>query len=323
MTDESKEGTQEIRVKSLIAILFFSILLFASLARNQFAAIESALVAEPSLSSTQAETLDGARRPETLVPKIPAPQLQAEAYLVRIIDSHQILLEQRASKLLSPASVTKLMTALLAVEQLDPDQIITFSREDKGAGEKISDAKEGEQFLRDDVIRFALINSTNDAAYALAEAVGRMHGANTFQDAITIFVGMMNARAGTLGLTGTFFVNPAGLDAKDHTMSARDIAILMEYLYNQHQELLGISRMVFDEVRSVNGRIHNLSNTNELLKEFPAIVGSKTGLTDQAKGTLAMLYPLVNGKIAVIILLGSDDRFEDGRKIIRWLQEAF
>ncbi len=249
------------------------------------------------------------------------PELLAEAYLVRIAGSGEELLARRADKQSAPASLTKLLTAAVALEELASDELVMISRDAKIVEEKTSGASVGEIFARDDLIRMALISSANDAALALAEATGLKLGAYDFTSALTRFTERMNERARALGLGTANFVNPTGLDAAAHHASAEDVMRIMEYLWERHPRLLEFSRTIETSVHSLERKSYRVANTNDLLKEFPALLGGKTGFTDAARGALAMWYPLSGRRVALVVLLGSDERFEDGRKILRWLEE--
>ena len=298
----------------LIALLFLDILVFASVARREFSAIYSALFSTTALGKETASILNYRLR-------VPPPSLVAHAYFVESLDDFLPLFSQRPSKPLAPASLTKLLTVAVASEILSPEELVTFTKEVKNIGEKMSDAREGEMFLRNDAIALALISSDNDAAYALAETSGKKEGAHTFDDAIKIFVDLMNKEARAIGLRESIFKNPAGLDEDGHVMSAEDIGEIIRFMYKNHPEILVLSHLQKLEIHSVKGREYSVENTNDLLTDFPEILASKTGLTDKAKGALAMLYPLKNNAPVIIVILGSDDRFGDGRKVIEWLNE--
>jgi len=254
---------------------------------------------------------------------IPAPELAATAYLLRVTGDKDPLLARLAEEPFPPASLTKLMTALVAKEELMAGDRVAFSETAKTVEPIVSDARIDETFTRDDAIKLALIASANDAALSLAEAVGRKRGARDAKEAQRIFIAFMQKKASSLGLAHTLFRNPTGLDEENHVMSAGDVARLFEDFREHHHDLLEMSRTAEVTIHSLAGRAHRLVHTNELLKKFPAIVGSKTGFTDNAKGTLAFLYPVKPGRIAIAVLLGSPDRFGDARKIIRWLEQAF
>ena len=342
------------RIVTLAAVLFLGILIFLSRARPGSQYIYKTFFSQKNATGTAQENQSAATLVNAVAPAyqvhsdLPEPNVKAEAYLVRFVGEDIPILKRRESKPLPPASITKLMTVLLTQELLDPRDLILFSREAKDAGEKMSGANMGDTFSRDDMIRLAFIGSSNDAALALAEAVGKTRGAYVFDDAVKIFVDLMNVKRDQLELTHSYFKNPIGLDQDGHLMSAEDIARIMEHLFLYYPGLAEISRTVATTVYSRAGKEYTIENTNELLKEFPAILASKTGLTDNAKGALAMLYPvrttesrgedggtqydgaiysganpLRNGRIVSIVILGSEDRFGDGRKIVEWLEEKF
>ena len=257
----------------------------------------------------------------TLPPLLPPEHIDAKAYLVQMLDSGDTLLEHNSNEALPPASLTKLLTVLIATDELASQQAITFSRDAKEIGEKISFVKIGETLPRDEVIKLALIESANDAASALAETVGRRHGAQTFSDAMTVFVSLMNERARALGLADSHFENPVGLDEKNHLISVRDLAKIARAIMLAHPEIFTLSRWQSAIVTTSDKHTYSIRNTNELLKEFPNILGSKTGMTQKALGALLLLYPVgIGNRTAVIIILGSENRFGDGRQLIHWLE---
>lgn len=253
-------------------------------------------------------------------PREQPPEISAHAYIVKIIGVEKPLLAQRSWKKLPPASLSKLLTAVLALEELAPDSWIKISKDAKTVEERKSSAPAGEEFLRDDLIALALLPSANDAALALAEAIGEARGGKTFKEKQEIFIALTNEKLKTVTGEETKFANPTGLDDLQHRASAEDFAKIGEYIWRNHLQLLEISRMIEKTVVSHSGREYHITNTNELLKEFPAIRGGKTGFTDEAKGTLILFYPVRGNATAIIVILGSPDRFGDGRKIIQWLE---
>lgn len=255
---------------------------------------------------------------------IPEPEgIDAEAYVIRLVGEETPLLRRREIKPMPPASLTKLMTAVVVHEELSPSDVVTFSRSAKSMGAAESDARSGETFMRDDMLKFALIGSANDAAQAVAETVAKKYHAYDATAAQSVFAGLMNKKATELGMSNSHFQNPIGLDDPDHSMSAADVARLLEYIFEKHRAILAISRAVETTVYSVDHHSHTITNTNDLLKEYPAILGSKTGFTDAAQGALAMLYPVRPNHTGLIVLMGSHNRFGDGRKLIRWLENSF
>lgn len=300
-----------------LALLLASVFVFSAMQSGE--ATDSKSAAGETAAANPAIAVEKTKPTHIL----PDPELNARAYLVKIAGEDDLLLSRRSWKPLPPASLTKLLITLVAYEELSPAETIKFSEEAKRVEEKTSDAEAGEVFSRNDIIRFALIESANDAALALAEAIGSKLGGTTFEDRIARAIRKINERAGELGMRSSNFLNPAGLDAENQYTTAEDLARLSEYIWNKRREIWENSRIISAEISSAEGAIHKVTNTNDLLKEFPAILGGKTGFTDEAKGTLVLLYPIRPNKVAIIVILGSDDRFGDGRKIIRWLEESF
>ena len=285
---------------------------------------------EPRIESPVTFAAAGARKvpppPPAAVSRIlpPLPPLTAHAYIVQIQGEERSIASQRPYKPMRPASITKLMTALLAYERVPKEELIHFSESAKNTEEKTSNVRTNEAVSRDDAIRLALIPSANDATLALAEHVGNNASSTViFSEAVRTFVLLMNEKARDIGLTDSSFINPIGLDEEGHMMSARDVARLMEYIWDQHPDFFAISRAKDAVVISDEDRAYRIENTNILLSEYPAILGSKTGFTDLARGTLAMVYPVAPGQVAFVVILGSEDRFGDGRKLIQWLEESF
>ena len=269
------------------------------------------------------------------------PAVSGHAYLVRIAGSRTPILKRREWKRMSPASLTKLMTAVVAEEQIARSGRVRFSRDAKKVEEKTSSARPGDAFLRDDAVRMALVASYNDAALALAETAGKSKMGGGFAERISRFTGLMNEKAAALGLADTHFENPTGLDQDGHHASAEDLAEIGEYVLAAHPDLWEISRTIEAVVYSDKDAPHTIRTTNELLHEFPGLLGGKTGFTDRAQGALLLLYPVRStlreaaaGALrtpyparergtAIIVILGSPDRFGDARKIIHWLDEDF
>lgn len=250
------------------------------------------------------------------------PAISAEAYVVRFVGDPRPVIGRRVDKAVAPASLTKLMTAVIAAEKLDPADTAVLSAFDKGVEERRSPAREGEAFTRDDLLRMALVMSANDAALALAERTGNPPGTVSDATPLEIFTGLMNAKARILGMDATHFENPTGLDMPGHVASANDLARLAEYILVRHPDLWAMTREQKVTVETTEKK-YTIASSNDLLKEFPALIGGKTGLTDNAKEALILLYPVAPDRTAIVVIMRSDDRFGDGRKLLTWLEENF
>ena len=166
------------------------------------------------------------------------------------------------------ASITKLMTALVALEHASLDDVATISRQTASVGESTINLRPGERVTLRDLIRAALVQSANDAANAIAAFVGR--------GSVERFVELMNARAEELGLTDTHFANPDGLDAPGHVSSARDVTKLARVA--MHDPFIRQTVRLVDTT-AAGRRLHTW---NDLLSTFPNLLGVKTGHTNGA-----------------------------------------
>ena len=314
------------RLTSLLAILGLSVLvLFSILGGHKHTSVltspKQASIFFRSGSSEKNPSIPPQLSPAHQMPD--EPEILAQSFLVQLINDSTPLLSRRSFKQMRPASLTKILTSVLAIEELDENAPVVFSSFAKSAGEKESPVPVGEAFIRDNAVRFAIIESANDAAVALAEAMGRKRGAFSFDDAIALFVQRANQKAKSLGMENSQFQNPTGLDDDKHYTTAEDLFRLVSYAWKNHPEIWNFSRANEADINSLTHTTYHIIATNQLLNEFPALLGGKTGLTDKAKGALILLYPIKPDRVAVIIILGSDDRFEDGKKLIQWLEEGF
>jgi len=171
----------------------------------------------------------------------------------------------------------------------------------------------GEKLVAKDLLYIMLVPSSNDAAFAFAD-----HMAASDKN----LVSMMNQKAAELGLKDTNFVNPAGLDDPKHYSSAYDVAKILSNI-RKKADIWQILRTQTADVLSVDKKFtHKLENTNKLLGTMDGIIGGKTGYTDNAKETLAMVVE-VGGRELAFVILGSNDRFTDMRSLIEWTKKAY
>jgi serine-type D-Ala-D-Ala carboxypeptidase (penicillin-binding protein 5/6) len=196
------------------------------------------------------------------------PPVDAEAYYVQNSGTGEVLAAADERERLPMASITKLMTSIVALEHASLDDVATVSQRTASIGESTINLRPGERVALRDLIRAALIQSANDAANAIAAYVGR--------GSVERFVGMMNRRARQLGLADTNFVNPDGLDAPGHVSSARDVTKLARVAMNKPF----IRETVRLETATAAGR--QLDTWNDLLSTFPNLIGVKTGHTNGA-----------------------------------------
>ena len=197
------------------------------------------------------------------------PSVNARAYLVADGRNGEVLLAHDQARRVPIASLTKLMTVLLTLERTKPTDLVTISPQAAAIGESSVPLRPGEQLTVRDLVEAALIQSANDAAWALAEHVG--HGSEPR------FVALMNRRARQLGLVDTHYVRPDGLDAPGHLSSARDVTKLARILM---QKPLVRRIVAMRDATIAGGR--RLHTWNDLLGRYPGVVGVKTGHTAAA-----------------------------------------
>lgn len=239
------------------------------------------------------------------------PEIAAESAISVKIDKtgkEKVVFEKESDKILPIASLTKLMTALVSLEYYDSSEIVKVSREAISQPEDFGQLKVGESLSIENLLYITLIESSNDSAYALSELMSQ-----------TAFVYLMNKEAEHLRLNNTYFVDSTGYEAGNNS-TARDLVKFSQYLLREKPEIWEITAYPEYQLYDSNGIFHHrLLNTNEILGEFPEIIGGKTGYTSEAKGCLILiLQDKRNGSIFINVVLGSENRFEDMRKIIEY-----
>ena len=223
------------------------------------------------------------------------------------------------------ASITKVMTAILAVENCKMDEKITVSNAAATVGNSTAGLLEGDEFTVEQALRGLMIPSGNDAAIALAEHVGKKLDPKT-KDAVATFVKAMNEQAKKLGCTGTLFENPHGLDfdewAGDMHSTAHDVALMMQEAMKDDtiREVMA-SKDPWIEVTGADGSDHSHSmDTHNVLLGQDGNIGGKTGTTDDAGYCFASAYNRDGDEIYTVVLNSSttDQRFADTATLASW-----
>ncbi len=236
----------------------------------------------------------------------PPESISAQAVLVYDLDADRVLIESNAGTGRPPASLTKLMTALLILERGGLDQRVVVEQEDL-VGEATMGLVRGELLTAEELLWGLLVPSGNDAALALARHhSGQLH----------LFVQRMNLRAQELGLAQTHFVNPNGFDAAGQSSSAQDLLVLTRLLweYPLFRQIVGTA--------SAQVAGHPLISTNQLLGTYPGANGVKTGTTTAAGQSLIAGIDR-NGHQLFVIVLGSQERYFDARALIAAADNSF
>ena len=210
-----------------------------------------------------------------------------------------------ASARLRPASLTKILTALVVMESAGDDALVTVSAHAAGAQGARIGLRRGMQLPVGDLLTAMLLRSANDACLALAEHVARTG---------PTFVARMNVRAATLGLVDSHFENACGFDAPGHLASARDLARLARVAMGNPRFAAIVGRE-HGEARARDGRVFRFINTNALIGRVDGARGVKTGWT-KAAGRCLVAFAERRGTAVTLVLLGAPDRWWDAVAMI-------
>lgn len=242
---------------------------------------------------------------------IAPPELTAEGIIITDIPSGVALYEKNADTKFLPASTTKLMTAMVALEnyQLDEEVVVkTVVTEGQVMG-----LVYGEIITMENLLYGILVHSANDAAYALAEH---------FPGGVEAYVAQMNEKARGLHLNQTHFTNPIGFDDNEHYTTPKDLASLsLAALKNPLIiKMVGVPQITVSDTTYLH--FHPLKNINELLGKIPGVSGLKTGWTVHA-GQSLVTTARRNGRQILIVLLKSEDRFGETEQLLEWVFTNF
>ena len=250
---------------------------------------------------------------------MPPPEVAAQAWIVADTDSERVLAGKEPDKRLPIASTTKIMVALVALDEgADLEEEVTVSQEAAAyAGFEYSNIGlfAGDKASVEELMLAALVPSATDAVYALAEHLG--------DGSTKAFVAKMNDKAAELKLENTHFDNPAGLDSNEHFSSARDLAeITGEAMqYEPFRKMVSTT----DTSITTQDRKIEFSNTNFLLNTYPAATGVKTGTTPV--GGASLVSSAESGEesyIAVVLAADTEEeRFEGSRRVLEYAFENY
>lgn len=229
------------------------------------------------------------------------PDIAAEAGCVLDVQSQKFVFEKSSDLIMYPASTTKIMTLIVALEKGDLDSIVTVSPSAASCEGSSLDLKAGDKITLRNLLFGMMLVSGNDAAEAVAE-----HISGSAEN----FVELMNAYAIRIGATRTHFSNPHGLpDPGNHYTTAHDLALITAYAYS----VPGFKEIVSQSskrIRFADGHIREVFNTNRLLKYYEGANGVKTGFTNEAGYCLVAAANRNNAQL-IAVVLNSDSRWDD------------
>jgi D-alanyl-D-alanine carboxypeptidase len=243
--------------------------------------------------------------------RIDVPNLSAAGILVKDITSGVVLYAKNENAKLAPASTSKVMTAIVSLNHYKLDDILTVNTVITEG--KVMGLVSGEKMTMENLLYGALVDSANDAAYALAE---------NYPGGVSKFVTEMNRVALELGLTNTHFENPIGFDNEGQYTTAVELA---------KQAIVGLQNPEFTKIVGTKSitvadedfqHFHELKNVNELLGKVPGVSGVKTGFTNEG-GEILVSEVKKNGHRVLIVILKSEDRFGETQSLMKWVFDNF
>ncbi len=243
---------------------------------------------------------------QSLLTNMQSPKgITAPSYIVLRLSDNSVLLGKNENRIYPIASITKLMTAAISLENIDADQKITLTEEMLLPLGKSPSLYPGLNISAENLIGASLIQSTNDASESLAYFTGKQK-----------FIQLMNQKAKELGMTNTIFYDAHGLSPKNLSTSS-DLAKLLTYIFTKHPKILQITKNNDFWLPDRAGTLLKFQNVNNFypLSEF---VGGKTGYLPQARQTLASVFN-IGGEPMVAIILYSSNRQADIFSILRQL----
>ena len=241
--------------------------------------------------------------------------LEAKSVVVWDVVNDRELFSKNSDMPLPLASLTKVLTVVMANEKLNENQKIQITKEDLEP-EGDSQLVVGDTWQVKDLRDFTLITSSNDGAFALAAVMEAKNGSTEVQ-----FIKEMNNTASKIGLSNSRFFNEHGLDREADRGgaygSAKDMAILFEYTLKNYPEVLEATRYKNLEFASMEKR-YSAENTNILVDKIPNLIASKTGFTDLAGGNLVIAFDAGLNHPIIISVLGSTEqgRFSDVLQLV-------
>jgi len=233
------------------------------------------------------------------------PYVSAEGVYVVDLPSFTPVFEKNSNQKFLPASTTKILTALVALDIYKPEQIVTVKKTIEDG--QVMGLVLGEKITFENLLYGTLVHSANDAAYVLADNYG-----------MEKFVALMNKKAESINMKNSHFANSTGFDNPNNYSTPFDLSLAARYLLknNYLAKIVSTKEIIISDVDYKY--FHKLTNVNQLLGEIQGIGGLKTGYTEAAGENLISFYKK-NGHQFIIVVLKSIDRFQDTKNIVSWL----
>ncbi|MFZ7104652.1 MAG: D-alanyl-D-alanine carboxypeptidase family protein [Peptococcaceae bacterium] len=235
-------------------------------------------------------------------------QVSAQSAILMDADTGKILYSKNPHERRPPASTTKILTAILAIEKGKLNDVTEITARAAQTGESRINLVTGEKITLENLLYGALLKSGNDACVAIAECIA---------PSVEEFVNLMNLKARMLGCYNSNFCNTNGLPHKDHYSSAYDLALLARYALSNRTFAKIVATPDYTIQWEENGRKRKVTNTNKLLQVYPGATGIKTGTTVKAGQCLVASATRENRNL-LAVLLKSNNRFADAQYLLNY-----
>ncbi len=301
-------------MKWQVILLVFLILVSAAFVAVRFPSSQSAKPTDISSSNPVKTSVPDWGAGISKVPErnwsVLDPEVPSQSAVIQSLDDNFPFFKHNSYKMWPLASITKLLTAVVAIENIGLDKKVTITPEVMATDGEAGALKAGEIYTASDLLKIMLMMSSNRAAVAFENYLGR----DQF-----LKVAMDKARA--IGMTQTVIYDSSGLnDSNEGTAS--DILLLLNYILEHDPEILNYTRLTSLLVQPVNSeRSHTITNIDPLAVR-PDFLGGKTGTSDAAGQNLAAILSFQNRRVAVVIL-GSSDRFKEVDDLFSWVKKAY
>ena len=231
-------------------------------------------------------------------------QKDFDSIIVKDLNNKKLIFSKDENQILRPASLTKIMTAILAIESKKMNSIVEITAAMKKVEPTVANFKVGEKFYLKDLVHAALIKSANDAANSIAIYLG-----NGSKER---FVAMMNKKAKTLGMKNTNFTNPCGFDTGKHLSTAKDLLKLTEYAIKNKtfNSIVKLEKYTFYAINTKTK--YSVHSSNKLLANDPYVIGIKTGYTNEA-GACLIARAKKDKKDILIVMLNVNNRWPNAK----------
>lgn len=229
-----------------------------------------------------------------------------DAIIAKDLSTKELIFSKDEQKINQPASLTKIMTAILAIESGRMNDVVTITREMIQVEPTKAGLRIGEKFYLRDLVKAAMVMSANDAAMSIGVYLGDGN--------VETFVVQMNKKAKNMGMKNTHFTNPCGFDIGDHYSTALDLLKMSEYAIrnSQFNEMAKLKRHDFKSINTK--RAYAAYTHNKLLNNYKYAVGIKTGYTRKA-GPCLIARAKNGNKDILVVMLNSEQRWKDIRTI--------